>query len=75
MTVTVFYGNGSTLPMPYTVTVLKHGYIKDLIQALSTECCLKIGESILLAEVNVTAIVFCTYFVGVVINRFRRFLK
>lgn len=68
MTVTIFYGNGSALPMPYTVTVLKHGCIKDLTQALGTECCLKIDESILLAEVNLTAIVFCTCFIGLVIN-------
>ncbi|KAJ8626189.1 hypothetical protein MRB53_019496 [Persea americana] len=51
MTVTIFYGNGSALPMPYTVTVLKHGCIKDLTQALGTVCCLKIDESILLAEI------------------------
>eukprot|EP00268_Persea_americana_P027801 TRINITY_DN27076_c0_g1_i2.p1 TRINITY_DN27076_c0_g1~~TRINITY_DN27076_c0_g1_i2.p1 ORF type:complete len:926 (-),score=172.52 TRINITY_DN27076_c0_g1_i2:429-3206(-) len=51
MTITVLYGSGSALPRPYTVTVLKHGFCKDLIEALSTECCLKTVESILLAEV------------------------
>ncbi|KAF5734371.1 Ubiquitin carboxyl-terminal hydrolase 10 [Tripterygium wilfordii] len=51
MTVTVFYGDGSGLPMPSTVTVLKHGYIKDLIQALSIACCLKSDETLLIAEV------------------------
>ncbi|RVW91634.1 Ubiquitin carboxyl-terminal hydrolase 10 [Vitis vinifera] len=51
MTVTVFYGDGSGLPMPYTVTVLKHGYCKDLSQALAAACCLKSDENLLLAEV------------------------
>ncbi|KAF5734940.1 Ubiquitin carboxyl-terminal hydrolase 10 [Tripterygium wilfordii] len=51
MTVTVFCGDGSGLPMPYTVTVPKHGYIKDLIQALSTACCLKSDETLLIAEI------------------------
>ncbi|XP_009622829.1 ubiquitin carboxyl-terminal hydrolase 9 [Nicotiana tomentosiformis] len=51
MTVTVFYSDGSGLPMPYTVTVLKHGYIKDLIQALESACCLRTDEYLLLAEV------------------------
>lgn len=51
MTVTVLYSDGSGLPMPYTVTVLKHGYIKDLTQALETACCLRIDEYLLLAEV------------------------
>ncbi|KAF2325762.1 hypothetical protein GH714_036668 [Hevea brasiliensis] len=51
MTVMVFYGNGSGLPMPYTVSVLKNGLCRDLIQALSTACCLRSDESLLLAEV------------------------
>nr|XP_043638902.1 ubiquitin carboxyl-terminal hydrolase 9-like [Erigeron canadensis] len=51
MTVTVFYGDGSTLPMPYTVNVLKHGYCKDLFQALGTACCLGSDETLVLAEV------------------------
>ncbi|XP_077234151.1 ubiquitin carboxyl-terminal hydrolase 9-like [Tasmannia lanceolata] len=51
MTVTVFYGDGSALPMPFTVTVLKHGYCKDLSQALSVACCLEAHETLLLAEV------------------------
>lgn len=53
MTVTVFYGDGSGLPMPYTVTVLKHGYCKDLSQALAAACCLKSDENLLLAEVDI----------------------
>ncbi|XP_047315715.1 ubiquitin carboxyl-terminal hydrolase 9-like [Impatiens glandulifera] len=51
MTVYVFYTDGSGLPMPFTVTVLKHGSCKDLSQALATECCLRTDESLLLAEV------------------------
>ncbi|CAL0321065.1 unnamed protein product [Lupinus luteus] len=50
MTVTVIYGDGSGLPMPFTVNVLKHGSYRDLCIALSTVCCLKIDEMLLLAE-------------------------
>ena len=52
MTVTMIYGDGSVLPMPYTVTVPKHGCCKDLSQALGIQCCLRGDESLLLAEVN-----------------------
>ncbi|KAE9451906.1 hypothetical protein C3L33_16186, partial [Rhododendron williamsianum] len=51
MTVTVFYSDGSVLPVPYTVTVLQHGCCKDLSMALGTACCLSSDESLLLAEV------------------------
>lgn len=51
MTVTMFYGDGSVLPMPYTVTVPKNGCCRDLTQALIIACCLKSDESLLLAEV------------------------
>ncbi|KAF5179141.1 Ubiquitin carboxyl-terminal hydrolase [Thalictrum thalictroides] len=51
MTITVFYGDGSALPMPYTVIVPKHGLYKDLFQALGVACCLKSDELLLLAEV------------------------
>ncbi|KAL3742844.1 hypothetical protein ACJRO7_018193 [Eucalyptus globulus] len=51
MIVTVFYGDGSGLPMPFTVTVLKHGCCKDLTQALGAACCLRADECLLLAEV------------------------
>ncbi|KAK6646162.1 hypothetical protein PHAVU_L004601 [Phaseolus vulgaris] len=51
MIVTVFYCDGSGLPMPYTVTVLKHGSCRDLCQALGTACCLKSDEMLLLTEV------------------------
>ncbi|CAN1254804.1 Ubiquitin carboxyl-terminal hydrolase 10 [Linum perenne] len=51
MTVTVFYGDGSGLPMPYTVSVMKNGQCRDLSQAVGAACCLKADESLLLAEV------------------------
>lgn len=51
MTVTIFYGDGSSLPMPFTVNVSKHGYCKDLFQALNTACCVGSDETLVLAEV------------------------
>ncbi|XP_068635943.1 ubiquitin carboxyl-terminal hydrolase 9-like [Aristolochia californica] len=51
MTITVIFSDGSRLPMPYTVTVQKHGFWKDLIQALSAACCLESDECLLIAEV------------------------
>ncbi|KAG6507920.1 hypothetical protein ZIOFF_033274 [Zingiber officinale] len=51
MTVTVFSGDGSSLPMPFTVTVPKNGCCRDLIQALGTASCLKQSETLLLAEI------------------------
>ncbi|XP_071703155.1 ubiquitin carboxyl-terminal hydrolase 9-like [Rutidosis leptorrhynchoides] len=51
MTVTVFYGDGSSLPMPFTVNVSKHGYCKDLFQALGTACCVGNDETLVFAEV------------------------
>ncbi|KAG9454564.1 hypothetical protein H6P81_007468 [Aristolochia fimbriata] len=51
MTITVIFSDGSKLPMPFTVTVQKNGFWKDLIQALSVACCLESDESLLIAEV------------------------
>ncbi|WCJ26655.1 Ubiquitin carboxyl-terminal hydrolase 9 [Euphorbia peplus] len=51
ITVTVFYGDGTGLPMPFTVSVLKNGLCRDLTQALAKSCCLRSDETILLAEV------------------------
>eukprot|EP00268_Persea_americana_P056126 TRINITY_DN6585_c0_g2_i2.p1 TRINITY_DN6585_c0_g2~~TRINITY_DN6585_c0_g2_i2.p1 ORF type:complete len:932 (+),score=131.36 TRINITY_DN6585_c0_g2_i2:337-3132(+) len=51
MTIMVFCGDGSVLPMSYTVNVQKHGCFKDLRHALTNECCLKADESLLLVEV------------------------
>ena len=52
MTVTVIYGDGSSLPMPFTVNVLKEGNCKDPIQALGVACGLHSDEYLLLAEVD-----------------------
>ncbi|KAL0446556.1 UNVERIFIED_CONTAM: Ubiquitin carboxyl-terminal hydrolase 10 [Sesamum latifolium] len=51
MTATVFYGDGSGLPMPFTVSLPKQGCCKDLNQALGIACCLHDDEYLLLAEV------------------------
>ncbi|KAL3630083.1 hypothetical protein CASFOL_023067 [Castilleja foliolosa] len=51
ITATVFYGDGSGLPMPFTVTLLKQGCFRDLNQALGIACCLRSDECLLLAEV------------------------
>ncbi|XP_062109662.1 putative ubiquitin carboxyl-terminal hydrolase 11 [Humulus lupulus] len=51
ITVTVFYGDGSGLPMLYTVSLLKQGCCKDLSEQLSNACCLNADEILLLAEV------------------------
>lgn len=51
ITVTILYGDGRGLPMPYTVTLIKDRCVKDLIDALGTACCLKSDESLMLAEV------------------------
>ncbi|KAG0472740.1 hypothetical protein HPP92_014597 [Vanilla planifolia] len=51
MNVTVFTGDGSALPMPYTVSVPKNGCFRDLIRALSDACCLKSFEALLVVEV------------------------
>ncbi|KAF6169240.1 hypothetical protein GIB67_013670 [Kingdonia uniflora] len=51
ITVTVFYGDGTALPMPFSVTVLKDGSCKDLLETLSDECYLRSDKTLLLAEV------------------------
>ncbi|KAJ7517420.1 hypothetical protein O6H91_21G023400 [Diphasiastrum complanatum] len=50
MTVTVFSGDGSFPPTAYTVTVPRHGRIKDLVQALSNSCRLENDERLLIVE-------------------------
>ncbi|KAF6160375.1 hypothetical protein GIB67_019144 [Kingdonia uniflora] len=56
ITVTVFYGDGTALPMPFTVTVLKDGSCKDPLEALSAKCYLRSDETLLLAEVHAHSI-------------------
>ncbi|KAJ9554852.1 hypothetical protein OSB04_009466 [Centaurea solstitialis] len=51
MTLTVLSTDGTTLPIPVTVTVPKYGKFKDLIQALSTACSLREDETLLVAEI------------------------
>ncbi|KAK8915991.1 Ubiquitin carboxyl-terminal hydrolase 9 [Platanthera zijinensis] len=51
MNITVFSGDGSFLPAPFTVAVPKNGCCRDLLQALSTACSLKRSESLLIAEI------------------------
>ncbi|CAM6081562.1 unnamed protein product [Calypogeia fissa] len=50
MTVTVFSGDGSSLPTSCTVTVSRQGRYKDLIQAIGVACNLRSDEQLLLAE-------------------------
>lgn len=64
MTVAVFYGDGSRLWTPYTVTVPKDGSCRDLRNALGTACCLNNDESLLLAEVIVSASPFLIFFLS-----------
>ncbi|ESQ33499.1 hypothetical protein EUTSA_v10006750mg [Eutrema salsugineum] len=51
MTVAVFYGDGSHLSVPYTVTVPKDGSCRDLSNAVGAACGLNNDEFLLLAEV------------------------
>ncbi|XP_031494374.1 ubiquitin carboxyl-terminal hydrolase 9-like isoform X1 [Nymphaea colorata] len=51
MTVTVFCGDGSEPPMPFTVNVQKQGHCRNLTQELSIACCLGADECLLLVEV------------------------
>ncbi|XP_048236014.1 ubiquitin carboxyl-terminal hydrolase 8 isoform X2 [Ricinus communis] len=51
MTLTLLSTDGSTLPSPITVTVPKCGRLKDLLDALSSECPLRNDETLLVAEI------------------------
>ncbi|KAK9279644.1 hypothetical protein L1049_013323 [Liquidambar formosana] len=51
MTLTVMSTDGSTLPLPFTITVPKYGKCEDLIQALSIACSLGVDETLLVAEI------------------------
>ncbi|KAF6140712.1 hypothetical protein GIB67_035139 [Kingdonia uniflora] len=48
--VIVFYGDGTTLPMPFSVIVLKDGSCKDLLETRSIEYYLMSEKNLLLAE-------------------------
>lgn len=91
MTLTVVSSitNGSTKPLPYTITVPKNGKFEDLIQALGAACALGSDETLLVAEVNfhdmfmdallikvVSCMASCMYFFFQVYNsRIIRFLE
>lgn len=51
MTLTIFSTDGTTLPVPVTVTVPRDGTLKDLVQALSVACSLRDDETLIIAEV------------------------
>ncbi|XP_047316679.1 ubiquitin carboxyl-terminal hydrolase 8 isoform X2 [Impatiens glandulifera] len=51
MTLTVITTDGSALPSPVTVSVLKSGKLEDLIRALGVACSLGPDEELLVAEV------------------------
>uniref|UniRef100_A0A2P2M494 Ubiquitin carboxyl-terminal hydrolase n=4 Tax=Rhizophora mucronata TaxID=61149 RepID=A0A2P2M494_RHIMU len=51
MTLTLLSADGSTLPSPVTITLPKHGRLKDLLESLSTACSLRSDETLLVAEV------------------------
>ncbi|XP_020869434.1 putative ubiquitin carboxyl-terminal hydrolase 11 [Arabidopsis lyrata subsp. lyrata] len=50
--VTVFDGNGSNLPIPYTVIVAKNGVFNDLSKAISDVCLLNSQERLELSQVD-----------------------
>lgn len=83
MTLTVLSTDGSTLPVPVTVTVPKFGRCEDLVQAVSTSCSLREDEMLLVAEVTIFSriwvinyVVYCLHIYGQVtswsveVNRF-----
>lgn len=51
MNLTVMSTDGSTMPLPITVSVPKYGKYEDLIQALTIACSLGVDETLLVAEV------------------------
>lgn len=51
MTLTVVTTDGSAEPSSYTIQVPKNGKLDDLVKALSTACCLRVDETLLIAEV------------------------
>ncbi|KAL3536010.1 hypothetical protein ACH5RR_004471 [Cinchona calisaya] len=52
MTLTILSTDGTTLPVPVTVTVPRDGTLEDLVQALSVACSLRDDETLLIAEVS-----------------------
>ncbi|KAL3532190.1 hypothetical protein ACH5RR_005711 [Cinchona calisaya] len=59
MTLTIFSTDGTTLPLPVTVTVPRDGTLKDLVQALNMACSLRDDETLIIAEVYDNRIIGC----------------
>lgn len=57
MTLTVMTTDGSSQQSTVTVTVPKNGKLEDLIQALGNACSIGLDESLLVAEVYITALI------------------
>ncbi|KAJ8749980.1 hypothetical protein K2173_013895 [Erythroxylum novogranatense] len=57
MTLTVVSNDGSSMPLPFTISVPKYGKCEDLIQALSAACSLGSDETLLVAEVYNSCII------------------
>lgn len=55
MTLTICSTDGTTLPLPVTVTVPRDGTLKDLMETLSKACSLRDDETLLIAEVILLA--------------------
>lgn len=51
MTLTVITTDGSAEPSSYTIHVPKNGKLDDLVKGLSTACCLRVDETLLIAEI------------------------
>jgi hypothetical protein len=58
MTLTVLNTSGNTEPSPYTITVPKYGKCDDLLQALGIACSLGSDETLLVAEVYFSVLIF-----------------
>lgn len=58
MTLTVLNTSGNTEPSPYTITVPKYGKCDDLLQALGIACSLGADETLLVAEVYFSVLIF-----------------
>lgn len=58
MTLTVLNTSGNTEPSPYTITVPKYGKCDDLLQALGIACSLGADETLLVAEVCFSVLIF-----------------
>lgn len=58
MTLTVLNTNGDSKPSPCTIAVPKYGKCEDLIKALGIACSLGADETLLVAEVFCSVLIF-----------------